>query len=184
MSERDFVKKINKSKSYILPLIEGSIDIQYIRLIINTFLFIKPDPDIEYRSIHILYDKAIVNQELFEEYLEEIKKCLLFIDFKETSDGYMLSVRIPETHNKDYDCFAEGKYSQLADTSKKKILYHLYKHYPELNDVIKEIEYILYKNNRLKEAWEDKLGTQLPEALELSSIVNLDDETYNLSVNS
>lgn len=184
MSESDFAKKINKSKSYMLPLLEGSIDIQYIRLILNTYLHLKPDPVFDYRTIHILYDKALDKQELFEEYIEEVKRCFLFINFKEVSNGYLLSLRIPEQHIIDYDRFTEGKYSELADASKKKILYHLYKHYPELNNILKEIEYILYKNDKLRKAWENKLDTSISEKAELSSITNPVDETYDLSINS
>jgi len=184
MSEIEFAKTVNKSKSYILPLLEGSIDIQYIRHIINTYLYLKPDLGITSRSIHVLYDKAIIEQELFEEYLEEVKSCFLFIDFREISEGYLLSFRIPERHIKDYDYFVEGRYSKFNNASKKKILYHLYKHYPELNELIKKIEYILYKEDTLKKAWEEKLNIRIPEEIELSSIMNPKDETYEIIIKS
>jgi hypothetical protein len=186
MSENDFVKKINKSKSYILPLLEGHINIQFIRLIKNTYLHKKISQELTdfFRTIHILYDKTITQQELFEEYIEGVKRSELFLDFQETSDGYLLSLLIPVEHQEDYDYFGKGLYSHFKDASKKKILYHLYKHYPELDTVVKRIEHILYKNDKLKKAWEDKLLVRIPEEAELSSKVNLDDETYDTPVKS
>lgn len=184
MSEREFARKVNKSKSYILPLLEGSINIQYTRLIINTYLYIKPDPELEYRCIHILYDKALTQQELFDDYIEEVKRCSLYVDFKEINEGYLLTFQIPEEHYKDYDYFIVGKYSKLEDSSKKKILYHLYKHYPELNELIKKIEHILYKDEKLKKAWENKLDTTIPKGVELSSVMEPKDETYEMSINN
>lgn len=184
MSEIEFAREVNKSKSYILPLFVGTVDIQFVRFIQNTYLFLKPNQKFEHRILHILYNKEVVNQPLFDSYLNEVKNTSWFVDYQEVLDGYLLSLRIPEKHIKDYDYFSEGKYSKFDDLAKKKILYHLYDNYPELSDLIKKIEYILYKNEKLKKAWEDKLDARLPDELELSSVINPENETYNLLENN
>lgn len=167
---------INKSKSYILPLFSGYIDIRFIDFIINTYIFTAEDSSL--KCLHILYDIKLKENPYYEEYVDELSTNLCLKDMKVTSKGVLLSLLIPAEHYDDYNYFLVGKYSNYQDNSKKKVLYFLHSTYPEFYDTIKKVEAILYKKIELRKSLEDRLGISLPKDSELSSVIDVEEETF------
>ena len=174
---------INKSKTYILPLLDGYIDIGFLHQIIDTFLFNVDTLEVK-RAIHILYDEQVQEDPIFNSYYVSIHHSKYFIESHTTKYGPVLSFAIPEEHHKDYDNFLKGNYSKYHESSKQKVLHHLYRNYPNLYSVVKIVEQILYRDQTLRHVWEEQLKMGLPVTTELSSKVDLDSETFSLSTYS
>jgi len=180
MSEDRLVQEINRSKTYILPLLEEFFNLKYIRFIKNTYIF--TDNDTYEYCIHISYDISVMDKDDFIEYKEYCINHPLFLKFRETKTGILLSLRLPETHYNDFNNFIKGNYSLYQKHSKQKILVHLYENYPSRYEVIKRVEAVLYKEEKLKKAWEDLLNMTISKDQELSSRVEVEKETYRFSI--
>lgn len=167
--------KTNKSKSYILPLISDYVGIKFLESIINTYIFTSTDSSL--KCIHILYDISIKSSPHYQEYVSDLSVNLLLKDLRIIPQGVVVSLFLPEEHYDDYNYFLLGKYSEFQDTSKRKILYFLHSNYPGLYDTIKKVEAILYRKDELKKYWENFLGITLPRDVELSSIIDIEEET-------
>lgn len=175
----------NKSKSYLLPLLSDFVDIKYINLMINSFIFYEEDKEEEESpKLLLLYkydDKVNIdsegNKSGFLYYIDYLKEHKLYNYDKDLLDCILFNISIPDYYYYEYYCFLSGRYSYYRDESKDKILRFLRHNYSNLT-VINKIKQVLYKDKRLKLSLEELLNIKIDENSELSSIVQLHQETF------
>jgi len=176
---------VNKSKSYILPLFDEYLNLKYIQDIVNTYLYIEGEDKIprfsilykfnpefdfikEEESGYIFYETELINNSFF------VKK----IDI----DDYTLFVfDIPKDLMYEYSCFLEGKYSWYRKHHKMTIINFLNKNFPQVPQVVNTIIQVLNKSDSLKLNLEKQLNTTIPDDVELSSKIVLEEETFKTS---
>ena len=163
------MEKVNKSKSYILPLLNDFIQIKNISNIVNSYLFMEGKDD---KYIIIKY---IRNNEALE-YIESIKSHNLINNIIESDNFIYIVFNVPDEIINDYDKFLEGRYSEFEN--KKGILMFLENNYPSrFFNTIQRIKQVLYKEKALKYEIEYNLDIVLPDNAELSSKPDLINET-------
>ena len=167
---------INKSKTYLLPLFDGFVDIRFLSYIINTYTY---TGDCNEQALHILYSNKVEKEAVFGSYYTTIHHSSYFINIKHNKEGILLSLKIPKQHIEDYKHFIAGEYSLLIENSKQKILHHLYSNYPTLYETIRVIEKVLYKDEQLKDNIQKRLQVHLSDSTELSSRIDNKLETYS-----
>lgn len=168
--------EVNKSKAYILPLLNYYIDLKFINKIKNTYLFLENDLE---SYIIVKYGKN--EDEEFQNYLIELSTndyCKeVVIKEKETYCIFTVFEEVRE----DYESFVIGKFSKISIRSKKEIVSFSLKNYGAGNiKTINKIKQILDKDTRLKREIEEDLDVTLSEDSELSSLPNLENETIRL----
>ena len=155
------MEKINKSKSYILPLLNDFVEIKNVNDIDNTYLFLEGS-DKEY--IIVKYKKTT---ETFE-YLNSIKGNDLLAEVRETDNNLYLFFNVPDEIRNDYYHFINGKFSKIYN--KNKIISFLSKNYTSRHfNTIQRIKQVLFKDRALKAEIEYNLDITLPDDSELSS---------------
>jgi len=155
------MKIINKSKSYILPLLDDYVKLKHVREVNNCYLFLEGD---ENKYIIIEYKKNNL-----EDYLIELRNNQYFIDIVEKEDFYIILFKVPDGIKEDYNKFIEGKFSKIYN--KDKIIKFLMTHYSSSEfKAIQRIKQVLYRDRALKEELEYTLDVLIPENAELSSI--------------
>lgn len=181
------VEYINKSKTYILPLLGDIVDIQYPNLILNTYLYVE-GIELEEDYIAILYkydpDYKIINDKRvgfpsYEVYLKEHPSCLNVID---VDDCVLFIFKIPNEYKDTYIKFLNGQYSKFNNTSKIKILKFIQKKFPKEKGIYSNVRNVLMKSDQLRLELEDKLGILLEPDSELSSKIDLECETFNINL--
>lgn len=165
----------NKSKTYILPLLNEYIPIKNMNLLDNTFVYFNKEDYIN--SIGLLYriDESIEFEEMMSSY--EMSDFLLTYHMEGTRILFIFA--FPEEFENDYMLFKKGKYSQISDKAKAIIIEftrNVYQYEPLLTDLVD----ILYKREERKYKLEAQLQISIPIESELSSIINVSDETYKL----
>lgn len=164
---------MNKSRSYILPLVlydyQKNIQ-QLLDNLENTFIrYVEKD-----ELIVLQISKDNLTLEFFDYY----KELPIFVDLIETGDRFLLVLSIPEESLNDYRKFIDGKYSQISDSGKEKIVKFTYRYYPL--DLHETISKVVFKDPQLKREWIEYLNLEeFPEDVELSSKIDLIKETYN-----
>jgi len=163
---------MNKSKSYILPLVLYDYQENVQKLldnIENTF--------IRYKEKDYVLVLTLFKDNLTLEFFDYYKNLPIFADFSETDTKYILVLSVPEESLEDYDKFIAGKYSKISESSKEKIIKFTYKYYPlQLYDTISKV---VYRDPQLIKEWIEYLNlTEFPEDVELSSKIDLIKETY------
>lgn len=168
--------EVNKSKAYILPLLNYYVDLNFINKIKNTYLFLENDLD-----SYIILKYGENEDEEFQNYLIELSTsdyCKEII----TKDAETYCIfTIFEEVREDYESFVIGKFSEISVRSKKKIVSFSLKNYGIGNiKTINKIKQILDKDTKLKRKIEEDLDVILSEESELSSLPNLNNETIRL----
>jgi hypothetical protein len=169
--------KVNKSKTYLLPLLNEYIGFDYIFSIKNTFINI--DGFIE--CIGVLYKKDIqsgANEREWDNYFKLLSENSLFKTTIELENYCLYIFEFPEQYIDEYKYFKLGQYSKFSNEAKKTIIKFMssYYQYPEL---MQDIVHILYKNKIRKEKLELELGVKLSDDAELTSIIDEEEETFN-----
>jgi hypothetical protein len=173
------IKVVNKSLGYILPLTfkhgNGIIHEYYSNnkfpqnLFLNSFL--KYDKSIHSNCIYLTYSN-IENNPMYKVFE---KKCLLNHDNFIIHDKYekfnIYGLRIHNEFLDDYKLILQGKYSKISSNAKIQIIRFTQ------SDKTDKIYQVLFKDPLLKKEIEDKIGCILEKDAELSSIINMDDET-------
>lgn len=163
------MERVNKSKSYVLPLLSNFIEIKNISNIVNSYLFLEGKDD---KYIIVKYR---LNDETLE-YVESIKSHCLINNIIENGGYLYIVFNVPNEILKDYEKFVDGKYSEIE--SKNTIITFLSDNYPSrFFNTIERIRQVLYKDKALKYELEYNLDITLPEGIELSSKPDLIDET-------
>jgi len=160
----------SKSSIFILPMLSGNRHLfLYDSHLINAFIGYKDIKD------HIILLYRWSEDSLFAKFDLALKKFPTFVksfDVDPQHSIYMFTV--PEKHLENFQLFKEGKYSELDDDFKLKILdFHSM-------SVDSALAKILFKSHERKVELEEKLDAELPEDSELLSIINLENEILNL----
>jgi hypothetical protein len=170
--EEEKIKDYTKSKTYILPLLVNHIKIPFGN-VINTYIKHEDHPDKDRHLFCIFrWSSAKVDGD-YEEMLMNHELCEFHVDI--STEYYMMCFKIPDELAHNYNCFLKGKYSHISSNGKELIT----KYYGLTKD--KAPYMVLYKDERLKNKMESELGVKLSSDSELSSIPDIDHETYKNS---
>ena len=167
MTEELVKMKVNKSKSYLIPLLNTEVKLQYIEYLVNSYININGWKE----CIVLLYDYDILLENNCAEYLKYLREHKLFISASRLENHLLFVFKFPEEYLQDYYSFKEGAYSLIRQSSKTKIIEFISKYY-QYPDIVQELVHILYKNKQKKEQLEEKLGIKLSDNCELSSKIN------------
>ena len=155
------MERINKSKSYVLPLLNDFVEIKHVNDIDNTYLFLE-GRDNEY--IIVKYKKTTESYS----YLDEIKDVELLSEVIETDNNFYLLFNVPYEIMNDYHNFINGDFSKIE--GKSKITSFLSKNYSSRHfNTIQRIKQVLTKDRALRAEIEYNLDVTLPDDIELSS---------------
>lgn len=165
---------MNKSYSYLVPLFNTKckLDKDYLILLDNVYTIYNDESG--YIVIaYLKYDSAEYN-----EYLQKLHTNELFIESFDDDTTYYMVFKFPDEFKIEYDLFSNGAYSMFGETSKGIILSYLLELH-KLNGS-EAVRQVLYKDPKLKERIETKLGVILYNDMELSSKPDITKETiYN-----
>lgn len=173
MIEEISVMKVNKSKSYLIPLLNTEVKIKYLEHLDNTYINI----NFWVECIVLLYNYEISEEIGGLEYLKELEKHKLFISASRLENHFLLVFRFPEQYLEDYYYFKNGQYSFIRQQSKKVIINFISENY-KYPETIQDLVHILYKNKERKQKLEESLGIILPDDSELSSKIDEEEETF------
>jgi len=156
-----------KTRHFLLPTLgEFKEDYSLDTLLINCYLKTEIP-----NTIVLLYRFIPGTQfNLLDKYLKNHECFIALTNPTYTTVAYELE--IPQQYQSDVKVFLSGKYSQLGERLKKRILsFHRLSHYGETAK-------ILYKSSELRKQLEIELGLPLVEGAELHSIPILLNELY------
>ena len=175
--------KLNKSKTYLLPLLSEvvDLDLRFYKHIKNCYIF---DDLNKYEDcIFILHDFNFKNPE-FTAYEHKLIKNPHFMELVDVDNFVIYIFKFPKEYIKEYNFYKEGKYSQFGTDAKELILEFytkVYKNNPNAVNFLLTTKQILFRNKILKRKLEKKLNVKLDDNAELSDIINIEDETLALS---
>lgn len=176
--------KINKSKSYLLPLISDDVKLEYINELVNTYTYVEGFSDeiigllYNFQPDYNFFKNKYQGFIIYEEYLFNHP---LYIDKIDVDNKVLYIFKIPEKYSYDYNKFIRGKYSEIREENKFKILNFLTSKFKGNQKIINDIEGILFKNPEIKHNLEKKLAVTISDSSELSSIIDKNVETFEVS---
>jgi hypothetical protein len=173
----------NKSKTYLLPLLSELVELdkKYYDNLINTYIY---DDLGKYENCIFVYHKFSFKNPEYTSYEHKLINNELFIDLIDIGDNVLYIFKFPEEYMFEYEAFKKGKYSMYGKDAKELILSffgNIYKSNINAVNFLLKIKQILFKDEKLKRKIEKELGEDLPHNAELSSIMELGNETFNLS---
>jgi len=151
----------NKSYYYILPTLERSW--KDLDLINNVYLFTE-----DTKELYEFYIVCFAEDPLLTALPEFISS-----NYNTKTKEYVYRMRVPSKYEEDYLLFLLGKYSLFTEEYKKTIFKMLGRSYKQSN-----IYKVIQKDQKLKEELEKLVGQKLTEEAELSSIYDVNKETY------
>lgn len=175
--------KSNISKTYLLPLLSELVDFdkKYHDNIVNTYI---TDDLGKYKDcLFILHKFSFKNPE-YTRYENQLIKNECFVDLIDVGNDVLYIFKFPEEYMFEYNKFIAGKYSEYKNDAKELILNffgEIYKGNINAVNFLIKVKQILFKDKKLKNKLELELGVKIPDNAELRSIINLDEETFNLS---
>ncbi len=160
-----------KSSIFILPMLSGNKHLfLYDTHLVNAF--------IKYNNIedHLILLYRWSPDPLFAKFDLALRKFPTFIKAFDPDPQHIVFIfSIPKEQLENFELFKQGKYSELEDNFKLKILdFHKM-------GVDSTLSKILFKSYERKMELEKKLDAELPEDSELLSIINLKTETLDLN---
>ena len=160
----------NKSSLFIFPMLGGSRRLfMYKRQFVNAFI---KDNKSDENYIILLYRYS--TDPLFYKFERTLEQFKDFITSYNPDPYHTVFVfNIPETHIENFKKFKTGKYSEMDDLYKLKILDF---HGMDIDDLLGQI---LFKAEERKIFLENKLDTKLEKNSELLIIIDIEDETLN-----
>jgi|TARA_R110002126_G_scaffold92869_1_gene220214 hypothetical protein len=162
---------LNKSFTYILPMLSTEIDIVKDGLV-NTFIGDEEYPQYD-NHIFLLYKFS--GSKEFLQYEDFIKNTHLFVHSYDPDDHHVMYVLdVPSFYQTDYNLFAKGKYSEM-NRDYKIIIFAFH----NIVDYEHRVAKVLFKHPDLREEWEERTGATIPDGAEVSSVPDLKKEVYN-----
>ncbi len=165
------VAERTKTSLFVFPMLGGNRTLLfYDTLFINAFIENKNGKD----YIILLYRKS--KKKIFADFIKLLEKCNGYLSTDSpTSSHIIFTFEVPYRHRTNFRKFKEGKYSEFKDTYKLQILdFHRL-------DISGSMGQILFKSSERKEELEYQLNAVLPDDSELYSIMNEEEETFNLN---
>lgn len=174
--------KHNKSRTYLLPLISEIIKIEtvFMHHLKNTYLFNVDDTN--QGCIGLLYDFS-AKYPKFNTYANDLINNDLYIKSYKAGKYTMYVFKFPEEYLPEYNSLYQGKYSEFGADAKELILrFWAMKGHTRSQrlEVLLEIKQILYKDSKLRLKLEKDLDVKIDINQELGSIMDIDDETFNI----
>lgn len=177
------VTMINKSKTYLLPLLSELVDFdkKFYKNLVNTYIF---DDLGKYENCFmILHDFSFKLPE-FTHYEQKLIDNELFIDLVDVEDQVLYIFKFPEDYLHEYEMYKQGKYSHFGKDAKELILGFfttIYQNNLNAVDFLLKVKRILFKDEKLRKKIEYDLKVRLPIDAELSDIMEEKNETFELS---
>jgi len=167
------LEQSRKAKSYIFPLIANIVKIPDHKLV-NVFVRHSKHPNLDEHIFCVFEWSSNEIDRNVEDRLMAHPLCELHEDIN--NRYYLIGFKIPEELTTDYYLFIHGKYSLMSVKSKEIITryYKLSKDHP--------VSMVLNRDKRLKLKIEDHLNVKLRSDSELSSIIDIDYETFDPSL--
>lgn len=163
--------KKTKTSLFLFPMLGGERKLLfYDSLFINAFIEKRKKND----CILLLYKNS--KRKAFVEFTSLLHRITTFIAVETPSPKHLLFVfKVPQGYKKDFENFKLGKYSEFRDSYKLQILdFHRF-------DIDGKMGQILFKSKERREQLEAELDVKLPEDSELYSIMNEEEEKFNLN---
>lgn len=157
------------SSVFIVPMLfKTRASIMWDTYFMNVFLWIE---DIPTMRLHVLLRKGY--SESFDTLDRTMKDHEDFVNRLEVDDfSFMYIFNVPMIYEEDFLKYVKGKYSEMSEEYKVKILdFHSMKK-------THEIYGILHRTEKRKAKVEKRIGQDLPESAELYHIIDEDRETY------
>jgi len=160
----------NKACLFITPMLGGNKSLWfYTKSLINTFIGIKDDVE---DKIILLYKTS--RDPLFLKFLSTIQKFKAFEEVRDLDKDHLIVIfNVPKKHKKDFLKFKNGKYSEMSQLYKVKILEY---HEMSAEGIIGQI---LFKSKKRKRKLEKMIGMELPDDAEVYSVPNPKTELLN-----
>lgn len=166
----------NKSSTYLLPLLNKTIGIEFDYLLINTFIKYHKSIGEYENTIGLLFE--IEDTEAFKEYmsyLESHPSLVRHLTIYYTRELFIF--KFPEEYLFEYNLFKEGKYSKFTQEAKSIIISYSAKAY-KYPPILEDLTGVLWKHKTRREKLERELGITLPKDCELASKINYESETF------
>jgi len=179
------IKDLNRSKTYLLPLIYNQYNLLFLDNICNTYIkfsnlfFEKYSIPTERRLMGILYEN--MNTVRYQEYFLKLEQHKNFIKMFILDDYILVILEIEENIFNEYDSFIRGKYSKFSPSSKRLIL-EFYSNNFRDRLLCMDIKDVLYQSLSKREKLEKELGIKLPPDTELASVTDIENETFKLEI--
>ena len=165
------VAQKTKTSLFILPMLGGNRTLLfYDTLFINAFIEKEGKED----HIVLLYRKS--RKKVFKDFTNLLEQCKGYVStYSPTSSHIVFTFKVPRKYKADFRRFKQGKYSEFKDTYKLQILdFHRL-------DIDGTMGQILFKSTERRIQLEKRLDAILPQDSELYSIMNEDEEKFNLN---
>jgi len=166
-----YTSVLNKTSMFILPMIgHDRAKFKWNSSFMNSFVEVEDSPN-DLGDIYLWYRYLpSVDMEAFEDFIVSLPTYVDMSDIDKHHVLYKLSV--PEAYLPDYKLIIEGKYSQISEITKKRIL--------DFHSSTKErpLGKILYKTEARKKELEKQLGVELDDDAELHDLFYEKDETF------
>lgn len=161
---------LNKSYTYILPMLANYIGIKK-RNLVNTFIGDRDYPKYD-NNIFLLYKFSGAKEFLL--YEDFLKSTDLFVDSYDPDNHHVMFVfKVPSFYQSDYDLFKQGKYSEM-NYDYKVVIFGFH----NIIDHEHRVAKVLFKHPDLREELEERIGVEIPENMEVSSIPDMNLEIY------
>lgn len=167
------ITSATRSRTYILPLVANQLVVDFRPELVNAYVYHKEYPEYKEHLFILMKFSADIVHLKKEKKIIEHKDCVFHKDL--SKEYYMLCIKVSENILDDYNKIISSKYSKISNLSKQKIL-----RYWNLNHD-HAVSRVLRKDPELKKQLEEALGSKIPEDNELSSVMDLNKETYDPS---
>jgi len=164
---------LNRSKTYLAPLVLKDIEEIPLENIENTYIF----SDFECLE-PILYVIMKPNTITVEE-LNKLRINAQIMDCFVIGETYLITITISPDHHFEYLCFKRGHYSWFTEEAKVKILDYLHNHVsPKSYKLLDQVRSVFMRDPMLKRYYEKTLNMTLGEEQELGNKMDEKEETF------
>jgi len=163
-----------RTTRFLMPLVgisEFSIEHINPKLLINAHCAETDD-----KLVYVILNRLDFPQES-EDYLNIQNLNENFIDYIEEEQEYILIYKVPDHFNDDYNKILQGKYS-MTSVPYKEVIIRVYGINRITNDYRPSIYDCLFPTEAKRQMYADRLGVDLKDIIEASSIPNLEYEKY------
>jgi len=178
----DKIIKYNKSKTYLLPLLNEIIgfEIKFMKHLINTYMFVEPSED--KLCLAILHDFTYQHPD-FTKYEHTLTNNDLFVRSYDVDNQVLYVFKFPDEYLPEYNALYHGRYSEFGKDAKELVLSfwsEVYTNNRSALDKILNVKQILYRDEKLRLRLQDELKVEIPEGQELGSKIDIENETFKL----
>lgn len=165
---------LNKSYSYLIPLVNEycKIDSDFMLLLDNVYTKHLDYPD----ENMIIISYEFIDNDLFLTYIETFRSNELFKEMYIDEENISIILYFPLAFIPEYFLYMEGKFSQFSERAKTIILSYILDVH-KLQDADR-VRRVLYRDEELRRELEYKLDMKIDPHLELSSLPDMDNETF------